>query len=290
MQARACLNQGLEPFFDVGRFVKLRDFIYRNTGIYFEEKKLYFVKKRVLAHMEKLGFQDFDTYYRFLRFRDNGQAFQELINLLTTNETYFFREFDQLAVFAEECLPLICETKESRGLKRLRIWSAGCSTGEEPYTLAIIVLEMIDDFPLWDIKIEATDIDTKALEKARRGIYGVRSIRHVPEEYFQKYFQRTSEGFVVLDQVKQLVHFSHLNLFDDKSMRQMKGFDFIFCRNVLIYFDEESRKKVVAHFYNALLPGGFIFLGHSESLSRITTAFQIRRLGGMIVYQKPKEA
>ncbi len=276
--------------FDSGKFVKIRDFIYRQTGIFFEEKKLYFVKKRVLAHMEKLGFTDFESYYRFLRFRDDGKAFQELINLLTTNETYFFREFEQLVVFAEECLPLVCEEKERRGVKRLRIWSAGCSTGEEPYTLAIILLEMIDDLRSWDARIDATDIDTTALEKARRGVYGPRSVKHVPEEYFQRYFHRRPEGFAVTEEVKRLVRFSHLNLFDEKRINQMKGYDFIFCRNVLIYFDEASRKKVVAHFYRALLPGGFIFLGHSESLSRITRAFEIKRLGGMIVYQKPKEA
>ena len=281
------LKKGLD--FDISRFVKIRDLIYRRTGIFFEEKKLYFVKKRVLAHMEKLGFDDFDSYYRFLRFRDDGKAFQELINLLTTNETYFFREFDQLAVFAEECLPMVCEEKEKRGVRRLRIWSAGCSTGEEPYTLAIILLEMIDDLDRWDARIEATDIDTQALEKARRGVYGPRSVRNVPEEYFRKYFVRTPEGFAVKEEVKRLVRFSHLNLFDDQRMRQMKGFDFIFCRNVLIYFDEEARRRVVEHFYRALLPGGFIFLGHSESLARITTAFEMKRLGGMIVYQKPKE-
>ncbi len=278
------------PRFDVGEFVKLRDFIYRKTGIYFEEKKLYFVKKRVLEHMAKLGFDDFNAYYRFLRFGGDDKALQDLINSLTTNETYFFREFDQLAVFAEECLPLVCEEKEKMGIRRLRIWSAGCSTGEEPYTLAIILLEMIDDLDRWDAKIEATDIDTRALEKARRGVYGPRSVRYVPEEYFKKYFVATEEGFQVRPEVKRLVRFSHLNLFDDVKMRQMKGFDFIFCRNVLIYFDEQARRKVVEHFYRALLPGGFIFLGHSESLSRITTAFEIKRLGGMIVYQKPKEA
>ncbi len=278
-----------EPVFDVSRFVKIRDFIYRKTGIYFEEKKLYFVKKRVLAHMKKLGFDDFDSYFRFLKFRDDGSAFQELINSLTTNETYFFREFDQLAVFAEECLPMVCEAKEKRGIKRLRLWSAGCSTGEEPYTLAIILLEMIDDIDDWDAKIDATDIDTEALEKAKRGVYGPRSVRYVPEEYFKKYFVKTAEGFAVTEEVKRLVRFSHLNLFDDEKMKRMRGYDFIFCRNVLIYFDDASRKKVVSHFYNALLPGGFIFLGHSESLSRITTAFEAKRIGGMIVYQKPEE-
>ncbi|WP_456434225.1 CheR family methyltransferase [Thermosulfuriphilus sp.] len=275
---------------DLEAFLRLRDLVYRRTGIFFEEKKLYFVKKRVRAHMEALGFKDFDTYYRFLRFRDDGKAFQELINLLTTNETYFFREFDQLAVFAEECLPLLCNQKLARGERRLRLWSAGCSTGEEPYTLAIILLEMIDDLERWDAKIEATDIDTNALAQARRGIYGPRSVRNVPKEYLKRYFRQLGSQFEINEKVRALVRFSQLNLFDEDKMSQMKGFDFIFCRNVLIYFDERSRKKVVSHFYRALNPGGFIFLGHSESLSRITTAFRAQRLGGMIVYQKPEES
>jgi len=280
-----------EPEFDVRHFVKLRDFIYRLTGIYFEEKKLYFVKKRVLAEMKRHGFEDFTSYYRALRFGRNEELLQSLINALTTNETYFFREFDQLAVFAEECLPLVCEAKERRGVKRLRIWSAGCSTGEEPYTLSIILLEMIDDLPSWDARIEATDIDTRALDFARRGVYGLRSVKHVPEEYFRKYFRPAGPNlFAVTEEVKALVRFYHLNLLDGEKMSRMKGFDFIFCRNVLIYFDEKARRQVVEHFYRALLPGGFIFLGHSESLSRITSAFRIRRLGGMIVYQKPEEA
>jgi chemotaxis protein methyltransferase CheR len=280
-------EKGLD--FGVPQFIKIRDLIYKKTGIFFEEKKLYFVRKRVLSHLKSLGFRDFDSYYRFLRFRDDGRAFQELVNSLTTNETYFFREFDQLVVFAEECLPLVCEEKERRGLRRLRLWSAGCSTGEEPYTLAIILLEMLEDPDSWDVRIEATDIDTSALDKARRGIYGARSVKNVPEEYFAKYFVPTPQGFAVNEKLKRLVRFSHLNLFDEQKMRQMKGFDFIFCRNVLIYFDEDSRRKVVSQFYRALMPGGFIFLGHSESLSRITTAFRLRRLGGMIVYQKPRE-
>ncbi len=276
--------------FEVSQFVRLRDFIYMKTGIFFEEKKLYLVKKRVNEHMSLLEMADFDTYYRFLKFRDDGTEFQRLINLLTTNETYFFREFDQLAVFAEECLYEVCARKEEAGIKRLRIWSAGCSTGEEPYTLAIILLEMIDDIDDWDVKIEATDIDTKVLERARHGVYGKRSVRLVPEEYFQKYFKTVSGNYRIDDRVRSIVRFSHLNLMDERKMRSIKGVDFIFCRNVLIYFDERSRKEVVARFYDAMNPGGYIFLGHSESLSRITTAFNVKKINSFIVYQKPLTA
>ncbi len=286
IRSRGATRSG-EVVFDVSRFIKLRDLIYVKTGIFFEEKKLYYVKKRVKEHMTALGMEDFDTYYRFLKFRDDGTEFQKLVNLLTTNETYFFREFDQLAVFAEECLYEVCTRKEAGGVKRLRIWSAGCSTGEEPYTLSIILLEMLDDIASWDVVIEATDIDTDALEKARRGVYGKRSVRFVPGEYFKKYFEPVEGGYRVKDPVRKLVRFSHLNLMDSKKMHSMKGMDFIFCRNVLIYFDERSRKEVVAHFYDVMNPGGYIFLGHSESLSRITTAFTIKKADGLIVYQKP---
>jgi len=268
-------------------FMALRGMIYDRCGINFESKKIYFIKKRIAARMETLGVDTAENYIRLLKFRDpRGVEFQELLNLLTTNETYMFREFEQLAVFAEHCLEEVCVRKEKTGDKKIRIWCAGCSTGEEAYTLAIILSEMLDSLNNWDVKILATDIDTTVLSKAKKGVYSPRSVKDVPDEYLEKYLQVSGPNFLVKKSLKKLINFKHLNLMNKTDIKYAGQFDFIFCRNVLIYFDDASRKEVVNSFYEHLDPGGFIFLGHSESISRISSSFSLRKMGGMIMYQK----
>lgn len=269
-------------------FESLSDFVYRRAGIRFESKKIYFLSKRIEKRMEELGMETPFEYIRFLRFSDGGNSeFQNLMNLLTVNETYFFRDFPQLEAFAEHCLLELTERKAACGDKVLRIWSAGCSTGEEPYTLAIILLEMIEDFKDWNVQILATDIDLTVLEKAEKAVYCARSVHDVPPEYLVRYFGERPNGLYALShQVKKMVEFEHLNLADKEAIRKKRGFDLIFCRNVLIYFDDVSRKQAVDHFYVALDPGGYIFLGSSESVGRINTAFKLKRAGGFLVYYK----
>ncbi|MBF0242794.1 MAG: protein-glutamate O-methyltransferase CheR [Desulfamplus sp.] len=269
-------------------FENLSSFVYRKTGIRFESKKIYFISKRVQKRMQSLGVQTIDEYIRLLRFADlKGAEFQNLVDLLTVNETYFFRDFPQLQAFAEHCLPEIAKAKVDQGKYNLRIWSAPCSTGEEPYTLGIIMHTMLDNVKQWDIQILASDIDRNVLENARLGIYAERSIRDVPPEYLNAYFKTTSKGdYRINSDVKKMVRFEHLNLSDKDIVRDKKGFDFIFCRNLLIYFDDLSRKQLVDHFYLALNPGGFLFLGSSESVGRISTAFKMKRAGSHLVYYK----
>jgi chemotaxis protein methyltransferase CheR len=166
------------------------------------------------------------------------------------------------------------------------VFSAGCSTGAEAYTLAIILKEMLDNFSQWDVIIKAVDIDEQVLAAARRAIYDNRSVKDVPDLYLKEYF--TSYGldqYAVKPEIKEMVLFEHVNLMDRRALRCETNYDFIFCRNVLIYFDDNSRKQVVDKFYTMLNRGGFIFLGHAESLSRISTAFKIRRMNGHIIYQ-----
>ncbi|MGK5094386.1 protein-glutamate O-methyltransferase CheR [Deltaproteobacteria bacterium TL4] len=272
-------------------FISIRDFIYQRTGLFFEDKKIFFIKKRLIqriAETDTLGSTD---YLRLLKFSDpNGQELQNLINIVTTNETYFFREFEQLACFGEDCLPVVKDLKKNLFQKHIYIWCAACSTGEEAYSLAIIVKEMLlDEDSSWKCKIIATDIDQNVLKHANAGIYDDRSVKDVPEEYFEKYFVNLSSGYHVKSSIKDLVRFQHQNLMDRAIMREQKDFDFIFCRNALIYFDDASRKEVVNHFYHALNPGGFIYLGHAESIGRLTTNFKLRRFGQKLVYQKPVE-
>jgi len=269
-------------------FATIRDEVYRKLGLYFEDSKVYFIQKRIEKRMETLAVASFADYGFLLRFGDKeGREMQALANLITTNETYMFREFEQLQAFADHCLPMILKSREAANDRTLRIWSAGCSSGEEPYTLAIILKEVMHDFRSWDIKIKATDIDQVRLEMARRAVYEERSVHEIPPEYFDRHITRLPAGFFAIKpETAKLVELEHLNLNDRLAMRNMPQFDFIFCRNVLIYFDDASRKAVVDHFYNALKPGGFIFLGHSESIGRISTAFKLLRVGQHLVYRK----
>ncbi|HWP98272.1 MAG TPA: protein-glutamate O-methyltransferase CheR [Syntrophomonadaceae bacterium] len=268
-------------------FVNLRNLIYERTGMQFGENKIYYFKKRVQKRMEEQGLERVSEYIRYLKmFDSNNREFQDLINLITVNETYFFREFSQLAIFAEVCLEEVVARKRAKGDRTLKIFSAACSTGEEPYTLAIILREMLDDFNSWKIMVKGVDIDENVLKAATRAEYDSRSVKDVPASYIDQHFTSLSgDRYRVNPDIRQMVTFEHVNLMDRRALRSERNYDFIFCRNMLIYFDDQSRKQVVERFYTMLNQGGFIFLGHAESLSRITTAFKIRRIEGFTVYQ-----
>lgn len=269
------------------QFVKIRDLIYKKLGLFFEDKKLYFIRKRVEKRLESLNIDDPNDYVFLLRFNDaDNVEMQQLANLVTTNETYMFREYEQLEAFANCCLPEVLDIKRARNEKTIRVWCAGCSSGEEAYSLAIILSEVLSNPEEWKVEIQATDIDEEVLGMARRGHYEERSMRFVPEEYLGRHFTKGLAGYSINPGTSRLVKFDHLNLNDRFSMRSMKSFDFIFCRNVLIYFDDLSRKTVVDHFYNSLNNGGYIFLGHSESIGRITSAFKLKRADNFLVYTK----
>lgn len=269
-------------------YSRFTDFIHKKTGILFEGHKQYYVEKRLLERMESLGIESFREYLQLLKYSNDYEELLNLMNLLTVNETYFFRDFPQMLSFAEDVLPEVAKEKMSIGLKRIKVWSAGCSTGEEPYTLGIILLEMLPDSKDWEIEIAATDINTHVLDAARLGYYNNRSVKDVPPEYLEKYFTWRRDRYLINLSVKNLVTFKFLN-FNDLNTRKDEffNFDFIFCRNVLIYFSAEARLRVLEHFYQSLRSGGYIFLGHSESVSRITDAFRMKRINGNIVYYKP---
>lgn len=270
--------------FGFQEFSALRDHIHTRTGVYIGDQKIYLLKRRIEQRLSALGLSSVREYLNYLKHWDgSGKEFEELVSTITVNETYFFREFPQLQAFAEHCLP---EIVEQRGTSRVRILSAGCSTGEEAYTLSIICQEMLD--PPHTFSIDALDIDYRALEKARRGVYEERAVRDVPKVYLDKYFERTREGFVVKEAVRKFVTFHKANLNNRETLLAVgRNFDFVFCRNVLIYFSDDSRRKVVETFYALMNPGGYIFLGHSESMSRFTSAFELQRRGETLVYRKP---
>jgi chemotaxis protein methyltransferase CheR len=224
------------------QFDRLTQQIYVRLGLHFADKKTYFLQKRVEKRMSALGYDDPQDYVFHLCYADpEGAEMQALANLITTNETYMFREYEQLEAFANCCLPEVLSDKQSPGQQRLRIWSAGCSSGEEPYTLAMIVQEVFPQSQYWDFEIVATDIDENMLAHAARARYWQRSVREVPPEYTNKSLIPDGDSYLVRPQTVSLVRFQHLNLHDRPAMRSMRNFDFIFCRNVLIYFDDQSR-------------------------------------------------
>jgi chemotaxis protein methyltransferase CheR len=275
------------PDLSVEQFQSLSQLIYQKLGLHFDDKKIYFLKTRVAKRMAALGIDDPREYLFLVSYADpQGVEMQALANLVTTNETYMFREYDQLQAFANHCLPEVLSAKQARGERSLRIWSAGCSSGEEPYTLAMIVQDVFPQALSWDCGIVATDIDENMLERVAAARYGARSVGDVPDEYRRKYLIEDGDEWVVRRRTADLVQPRHLNLHDRMAMRSMRGFDFVFCRNVLIYFDDASRKAVVDHFYSALNPGGYVFLGHSESIGRVTTAFKLKRFETHLVYVK----
>ncbi|MCD6459821.1 protein-glutamate O-methyltransferase CheR [bacterium] len=269
-------------------FKELTDLIQKKSGMFFEINKQYFVDRRLEARMAITNCDSVKDYLRVLKYDIKGMEIDALVESLTTNETYFYRELPQLNSFIESTLPVVMEQKEKSRVKNIKIWSAACSAGCEPYTIAMLLKEKVPDINNWHVQIIGTDICNKVLKMCRQGIYSDRFLKDVPALVKQKYFSKTEENeWAISQEIKNMVQFSHLNLVDRIKMRSMVGFDFIFCRNVLIYFDEPASKQVVSYFFDSLNKGGFIFLGHSESVARLSAAFQILRLNNSLVYQKP---
>jgi chemotaxis protein methyltransferase CheR len=266
-------------------FQKFQEFFYRKTGIQFENSKRYFVDKRLVERIESTGNDSFRSYFTMLRFQASGVELQALVNVMTINETYFFREEYQFHCLVNSILPEIVAQK--RDNSPIRIWVIPSSSGEEAYSIALCLLERWPDINRWDVEIISSDIDTKILTQARAGLYSERSIKHVPKAYMNKYFRQAAGGYQMNDELRSTVEFTRVNLMEAADVRPYRNFDVIFCRNLLIYFDDVSRKQAGETFYDILRPGGFICLGHSESMSRISSLYKIRKFPEAIVYQKP---
>jgi chemotaxis protein methyltransferase CheR len=268
-------------------FLKFRDFFYRKTGIFFEETKHYFVDKRLVERIQATGNDNFRSYFVMLRFETSGAELQALINLMTVNETYFFREEYQFTCLVNSILEEVAQHKPRN--ESIKIWSVPSSSGEEPYSLAIYLLEHWARADDYNIELIASDIDTVILERARQGRYDKRSIQHLPEPLLRKYFTTLLNGqYQINEDLRNSVEFTLVNITDLAQMRGYRDFDVVFCRNLLIYFDDTSRRIAAESLFNALRPGGFICLGHSESMSRITPLFKVRKFPEAIVYQKPR--
>ncbi|MFM7348640.1 MAG: CheR family methyltransferase [Erythrobacter sp.] len=263
------------------------DFFYRKTGISMDAGRRYFIDKRLEERIAATGCGSLREYLALVRFQHDGAEMQALINAMTVNETYFFREDYQLACLTRHLLDEIADRKVA-GREQIRIWSIPCSTGEEPYSIAIAILE---DWPRasdFDIEIFASDIDSRALGEARTGIYGARALHRVPARLRSAYFtQIGQESWRVIADLRDSIDFSLVNVASPVDMARIRGVDVIFCRNLLIYFDDLSRRRTAEAFFDALNPGGFIALGHSESMSRISSLFVPRKFPEALVHQRP---
>ncbi len=268
-------------------FRLLRDFIYGHCGITFEADSKYILEKRLIKRLLELNLKTYQEYYQYLRYnRCKDQELMDIMDILTTNETYFFRESFQLKAFTDEILPELIAEKTARGNHTLRIWSAGCSTGEEPYTIAMLIHSLPQLFG-WKIEIIGTDISQRVLQHARRAVYNTSSFRATAEKDKNLFFNPLDGSHKVKDAVREMVTFSHLNLFDTSKLAMLGKVDLIFCRNVIIYFDTPAKRRVIESFNSALYEGGFLLLGHSESLMNISTSFTLRHFKNDMIYQKP---
>lgn len=286
---KAVANPGTEDLKDPA-YLKIRDIIYQSSGIYQSEEKLYLLAGRCARRITALKMKSPAEYLQFLMKQTSRDAeMRLLLNEITIGETYMFRSPPQLEALRNVILPQLISSKTALGFKRLRVWSAGCSTGEEPHTLAMFLLEESEKrLAGWSFDILATDLNDNSLAAAKAGIYGEYALRNTTEPLRRKYFESCADKRLQANsKLKALIRFDRINLNDDSKMLFQKGMDIIFCCNVLIYFDLASKRKVMQHFYSSLMPGGYLFLGHAESLFQVDDRFRLVHFPGTIGYWKP---
>lgn len=263
----------------------LQEMIGDYCGLSYGLDSVFMLERRVEPRLRALGMTSYRDYYHYLRYDQEGRdELERLVESLTTHETYLFREQYQLDAFSEQIIPEVAlRNKKSQ---RFSVWSAGCSTGEEAYTIAILMHEssLLRD---WSVRVIGTDISRRVIKKARRGVYGSSSFRTTSPEVIEKYFQSHQEQLMINDDIRARCSFGHLNLLTVERFHAIGECDVIFCRNVLMYLSRSARERIVQAFYNSLRPGGFLLLGHSESLLNITSQFDIVHLARDLVYQRP---
>ncbi len=280
------LKQGAKISED--EFRKFADFIYTLLGIFIPEKRRYLLENRLGVRLGVLGLNSFSQYLDYLcHAPGKKEELDKFIEKVTTNETSFYRDISQLDSFREKILAPLFARKLKAGEKTLRIWSAGCSSGEEPYTLAIMIADMLGaGVAQWDMKITASDISAAVLEQARKGVYGKYCFRTTPSDIRERFFVEDGPRYQIRPDVRELVNFEQLNLNDQVAMKRVARSDIIFCRNVIIYFDDAMKKRLIQSFYDNLVPDGFLLLGHAETLHNLSRTFVPVPSMGSPVYKK----
>ncbi len=258
----------------VPEYHAIRDIVYKHTGINLTENKKSLIVARLHRLLNKYGFKTFREYGSFVEKDTTKQAVSELVNQITTTHTFFYREKAHFEFFAAQALPEILSYLRNKNSRDLRIWCSGCSTGEEAYMLAMLLMENLGaEYFRWDAGILATDISNKVLESAKQGIYTEERVEVLPENLKRKYFQKLDKNlWAVKDSVKKEVTFRRFNLMNPNFPFKEK-FHIIFCRNVMIYFDRVTKQSLIKRFYDNTCPGGYLFIGHSESLDRDQCAY-----------------
>lgn len=268
-------------------FNELRNLIYDLCGIYYTESKKYLLEGRIAKRLAANRLKTFEDYVAFIKSASGRHELNDLFEVITINETYFFRAPQQFEAFENVIVPEILLSRQNLFNPVFRMWSAASSTGEEAYTLAILVLEKLKPlYPKVQFQILASDINNAVLDQARKGVFKEYAVRNIPPNILKKYFKQTGSLYTINDEVKQLVKFTNINLYDQQQMKQVANCDVIFCCNVLIYFDIPSKQQVVSYLYNSLNKGGYLFIGYSESLHGISKAFKLIHLPKAMAYQK----
>ncbi len=260
-------------------FQNIRDYIYSESGIHFSESNRSILESRLKERLRTLASDTPTTYLDLLR-RDRDET-RYFLDAITTNLTRFFRNQAHYDTFINHVIPDLVKLKSAKGDRSIRIWSAGCSTGEEPYTNAMVLSEHLP--PGWKIEVTAADLSLKSLMKAKEGFYPASRVNGIPETYLKKYFDPRDDGYVVKERIRNLIKFDYHNL---KFESGLKDLDIVFCRNVLIYFDEAAQRNVINHFWNAMAPHSFLFIGHSESLFGMDTKFDFIKTDWACLYGK----
>ena len=273
------------PHLSPADLARLCEFLYSRTGLLYGESKRFYIERRLNERMAAVGLQNVPAYIALLR--SGGAEAEQLINIFTVNETYFYREENQFRCLGRSLLPEVVKHRGPGDL--VRIWSVPCSTGEEPYSLAIWLLENWPLVDAYNIEIVGSDIDTRVLVEAANGLYGERALSRLPAELVKRYFEPVGERQQIIADLRESVKFTQVNIMDAAITARQGLFDVIFCRNVLIYFDDAARLAASHNLFSALNRGGFICLGHSESMARISDRFNVRRFEDAIVYQRPEQ-
>ena len=274
----------MHPHLVQGEMERVAELLYRWTGMTFGASKRYYIERRIGDRMAKTSMADARAYLAFVA-SDSAER-EALINAFTINETYFYREDHQLTALGREILPAVIRTRRPGDL--VRIWSMPCSTGEEAYSIAIWLLENWPLVDAYNIEIVGSDIDTYALDQAREGCFAARALAKLPEAVVERYFEpEHGHRRKIIDDLRESVRFVPANIVDRSTLIPLGRFDVILCRNLLIYFDDASRIQAARNLHESLNPGGFLCLGHSESMTRISDKFAMARLEDAIVYRKP---
>jgi len=267
-------------------FRMLSELLRGHCGLHFDAQTRYVFERRVMRRVRELELTSFAAYHLLLRSgSQGGQELARLVDELTINETYFFRERAQLTALASEIVPQLRVARDGRPVN---VWSAGCSSGEEPYSVVMLAREA-GLVPGVDLRVTATDISLRMLRRAREGVYRESSFRDTEPSLRERYFARCEQGRRIADEVRKHVDFIHLNLFDASKLALLGTMDVILCRNVIIYFDATGKRRIIDTFHDKLRPGGYLLLGHSESLINLSTDFELKHLRHDMVYRKPAE-